>query len=169
MAGIRWGEGYFPRYHPDLSVCGDRTRPGTVVIGHRRNRRSGDGCESHRGLNLRRAESEEAIERIASGGTMLDPDVVARLLGHRHDPLGSLTPKEREVVTCTAESCTTWRDRHRDGPESGSGGEREGGTSIVQELSWGDSASARRPGVTRRLRESPSGSLDGVLRFDWSN
>lgn len=55
---------------------------------------------------------------------MLDPDVVARLLGHRHDPLGSLTPKEREVVSCTAESCTIFSDRHRHGREYGSDGER---------------------------------------------
>ena len=30
---------------------------------------------------------------------MLDPEVVAQLLGRRHDPLGSLTPREREVLT----------------------------------------------------------------------
>jgi hypothetical protein len=46
-----------------------------------------------------------AIERIASGGTVLDPEVVAQLLARRHDPPGSLTPREREVVTHMADCC----------------------------------------------------------------
>lgn len=52
------------------------------------------------------AELEEAIERIASGGTVLDPEVVAQLLRRRHDPPGSLTPREREAVTQMAEGRT---------------------------------------------------------------
>ena len=52
------------------------------------------------------AELEEAIERIASGGTVLDPEVVAQLLRRRHDPLGSLTPREREVLTHMAQGRT---------------------------------------------------------------
>lgn len=50
-----------------------------------------------------RRELEEVSERIASGGTVPDPEVVAPLLGRRHDPLGSLTPREREVLTHMAE------------------------------------------------------------------
>lgn len=34
---------------------------------------------------------------------MLDPEVVTQLLGRRHDPLGSLTPREREVLTSSAD------------------------------------------------------------------
>jgi DNA-binding NarL/FixJ family response regulator len=48
---------------------------------------------------------EGAIERIASGGTVLGPEVVAQLLARRHDPPGSLTPREREVVTHLADCC----------------------------------------------------------------
>ena len=51
-------------------------------------------------------ELEEAIERIASGGTVRDPEVVAQLHRRRHDPLGSLTPREREVVAHMAEART---------------------------------------------------------------
>lgn len=52
------------------------------------------------------AELRDAIDRIASGGTVLDPEVVAQLLGRRHDPLQSLTPREREVLTAMANGRT---------------------------------------------------------------
>jgi DNA-binding NarL/FixJ family response regulator len=49
------------------------------------------------------AELEDAIDRIASGGTVLDPEVVAQLLGRRNDPLATLTAREREVLQLMAE------------------------------------------------------------------
>jgi DNA-binding NarL/FixJ family response regulator len=52
------------------------------------------------------AELRDAIDRIASGGTVLDPEVVAQLLGRRRDPLQSLTPREREVLTAMANGRT---------------------------------------------------------------
>ncbi|MEV7978161.1 response regulator transcription factor [Streptomyces sp. NPDC086519] len=46
----------------------------------------------------------DALERVASGGTALDPEVVAELLTRRKDsPLDSLTPREREVLALMAE------------------------------------------------------------------
>jgi DNA-binding NarL/FixJ family response regulator len=51
-------------------------------------------------------ELEDAVTRIASGGTVLDPEVVAQLLGRRHDPLASLTPRELEVMALMAEGRT---------------------------------------------------------------
>ena len=47
----------------------------------------------------------DAITRVAAGGTSLDPEVVARMLGrHVHgDPLRLLTPREREVLAAMAE------------------------------------------------------------------
>ena len=47
----------------------------------------------------------EAIERVAQGGTALDAEVVALMLGRRRprDPLESLTPREREVLAAMAE------------------------------------------------------------------
>jgi DNA-binding NarL/FixJ family response regulator len=47
----------------------------------------------------------DSLERVAGGGTVLDPDVVAQLLVRRraHDPLRSLTAREREVLTLMAE------------------------------------------------------------------
>ena len=51
------------------------------------------------------AEFLEALERVAGGGTVLDPEVVAQLLVLRrsHDPLAPLTPREREVLALMAE------------------------------------------------------------------
>lgn len=52
------------------------------------------------------AELKDAIERIASGGTVLDPEVVAQLIGRRQDPLETLTPREREVLALMGEGRT---------------------------------------------------------------
>jgi DNA-binding NarL/FixJ family response regulator len=47
----------------------------------------------------------DAVRRVAGGGTVMDPEVVAQLLARRHrdDPLAALTPREREVLASMAE------------------------------------------------------------------
>lgn len=47
----------------------------------------------------------EAVERVARGGSALDPEVVSHMLGRRRreDPLAELTPREREVLGLMAE------------------------------------------------------------------
>ncbi|WP_330254913.1 response regulator transcription factor [Nocardia sp. NBC_00565] len=46
----------------------------------------------------------DALERVAAGGTALDPEVVTELLTRRRDsPLDTLTPREREVLALMAE------------------------------------------------------------------
>jgi DNA-binding NarL/FixJ family response regulator len=52
------------------------------------------------------AQLTDALDRIADGGTVLDPEVVAQLIGRRHDPLVTLTPREREVLQLMAEGRT---------------------------------------------------------------
>jgi DNA-binding NarL/FixJ family response regulator len=45
-----------------------------------------------------------AVRRVANGGSAIDPIIVSRLLARRrnHDPLDSLTPREREVLELMA-------------------------------------------------------------------
>lgn len=48
----------------------------------------------------------EAAERVANGGSALDPQVVAALVGGNDDGLGELTEREREVLSLMAEGLT---------------------------------------------------------------
>jgi DNA-binding NarL/FixJ family response regulator len=50
----------------------------------------------------------DALQRVASGGSALDPEVVSLLLSplRATDPLVRLTPREREVLTLMAEGRT---------------------------------------------------------------
>src|SRR6185437_5772194 len=50
----------------------------------------------------------DALRRVAGGGSALDPEVVATLLGptRRNDPLSLLTPRERQVLAQMAEGRT---------------------------------------------------------------
>jgi DNA-binding NarL/FixJ family response regulator len=45
----------------------------------------------------------DALDRVAAGGTALDPEVVTELFARRGSPLDALTPREREVLTLMAE------------------------------------------------------------------
>jgi DNA-binding NarL/FixJ family response regulator len=47
----------------------------------------------------------DAVRRVAAGGTVMDPEVVSQLLARRarDEPLGRLTPREREVLAVMAE------------------------------------------------------------------
>jgi len=53
-------------------------------------------------------ELADAIRRVADGGSALDPAIVSQLVGRNraHDPLDSLTPREREVLALMAEGRT---------------------------------------------------------------
>ena len=53
----------------------------------------------------RLADLADAVRRVAAGGSVIDPDVVARLLGRprAHSPLDELTPREREILGLMAE------------------------------------------------------------------
>jgi len=52
------------------------------------------------------SEFLEAAERVARGGSALDPQVVASLVGGERDALGALTDREREVLSLMAEGLT---------------------------------------------------------------
>jgi len=50
------------------------------------------------------AEFVEGVRRVAAGGTVLDPEVIATIMARRRDqPLDRLTPREREVLGLMAE------------------------------------------------------------------
>jgi DNA-binding NarL/FixJ family response regulator len=50
-------------------------------------------------------EFAAAVQRVAEGGSALDPTIVSQLLGRRRgdDPLAGITPREREVLELMAE------------------------------------------------------------------
>jgi len=50
----------------------------------------------------------DALRRVATGGSALDPDIVTRLIGCRPptDRMATLTPRERDVLTLMAEGRT---------------------------------------------------------------
>jgi serine/threonine-protein kinase PknK len=54
---------------------------------------------------LKAGDVVDALERIADGGSVVDPGLVQALLTQRRrdDPLGELTPREREVLAQMAE------------------------------------------------------------------
>jgi DNA-binding NarL/FixJ family response regulator len=47
----------------------------------------------------------DAVRRVAEGGSALDPEIVALMVGRRrkHDPLEALTPREHQVLVLMAE------------------------------------------------------------------
>ncbi|MER6577926.1 response regulator transcription factor [Nonomuraea sp. NPDC001023] len=48
-------------------------------------------------------EFVDALDRVAAGGTVVDPEVVRQLLRRRRDPLARLTPREQQVLALIAE------------------------------------------------------------------
>jgi DNA-binding NarL/FixJ family response regulator len=87
-------------------------------------------------------ELRDAVERIAAGGTVLDPEVVAQLLGRRQDPLERLTPREREVMALMAEGRTN--AAIAGALVVGTGAVEKNVTSIFQKLGLDDSGSDHR-------------------------
>ena len=49
------------------------------------------------------ADFLDAMDRVAAGGSVLDPEVVAQLLARSRHPLAGLTAREREVLALMAE------------------------------------------------------------------
>jgi DNA-binding NarL/FixJ family response regulator len=67
---------------------------------------SGDGTGVGYLLKDRIGDVEEfvdALHTVAAGGTIVDPEVVRRLLRRRRDPLERLSAREREVLALMAE------------------------------------------------------------------
>jgi len=88
------------------------------------------------------AQLDDAVSRIAAGGTVLDPEVVAQLLGRRHDPLATLTPRELEVMALMAEGRTNVAIASA--LVIGTGAVEKNVTSIFQKLGLDDSGDDHR-------------------------
>jgi DNA-binding NarL/FixJ family response regulator len=95
------------REHPDVGVLvfsqyietrytsellGVSTRTGAAGVGYLLKDRVGEV-----------SEFMDALDRIAAGGTALDPEVVTQLLDRRSRGLAELTSREREVLALMAE------------------------------------------------------------------
>lgn len=54
---------------------------------------------------MKMADIVDALQRVAEGGSVIDPALVQELVAKRHraDPLGGLTPREHEVLALMAE------------------------------------------------------------------
>ncbi|MEH1125390.1 response regulator transcription factor [Micromonospora sp. CPCC 206061] len=70
----------------------ESARPGTGGVGYLLKDRIGDVVEF-----------VDALDRVASGYTVVDPEVVRQLLSRRRAPLTRLSPREREVLALMAE------------------------------------------------------------------
>lgn len=74
--------------------AGDLLADGAAGIGYLLKERVGDV-----------ATFLDALQRVADGGTVMDPEVISQLMvrQRRDDPVESLTPREREVLALMAE------------------------------------------------------------------
>ena len=86
----------------------------------------------------------ESVRRVGEGGSALDPEVVAQLLGRRRreDPLDELSPREREVLELMAEGRTNAGIAAR--MVVGVGAVEKNVTSIFQKLGLEDSGDDHR-------------------------
>ncbi len=87
-------------------------------------------------------ELVDALDRIAGGGTVLDPLVVAQLIGRSRDPLETLTARERDVLVLMAEGRTN--AAIAEALVIGTGAVEKNISSIFQKLGLDDSGSDHR-------------------------
>ena len=91
-------------------------------------------------MNLSTASRVERAWEVLS--TVLDPEVVAQLIGRRTDPLASLTPREREVLALMGEGRTN--AAISSALFIGTGAVEKNVTSIFQKLGLDDSGTDHR-------------------------
>ncbi|MGO4457313.1 LuxR C-terminal-related transcriptional regulator [Streptomyces sp. M-16] len=98
------------------------------------------------------AEFTDALRRVAAGGTAMDPEVIARLLAVRSDPVDALTPREREVLALMAEGHDNATIAQRLFVTDNAVHKHIGGVFLKLGLSAGDSGHRRVRAVLAYLR-----------------
>jgi DNA-binding NarL/FixJ family response regulator len=101
----------------------------------------------------------DALERVASGGTALDPTVVAKLLGRpaRADPIGTLTQRERSVLALMAEGLSNTAIAERLFISEGAISKHTTAIFTKLEISADDDSNRRVRAVLTYLDSGPSG------------
>ncbi|KJK57779.1 LuxR C-terminal-related transcriptional regulator [Saccharothrix sp. ST-888] len=100
----------------------------------------------------------DAVHRVATGGTAMDPDVIAKLLQSRScsEPLQRLSAREREVLELMAEGCSNSAISARLGISDGSVAKHIANIFTKLELAPADDANRRVLAVLAHLNGTPS-------------
>ncbi|MFB7667890.1 LuxR C-terminal-related transcriptional regulator [Kitasatospora sp. NPDC056138] len=103
----------------------------------------------------------DAVHRVASGGTAMDPDVIAKLLQSRScsEPLQRLSPRERDVLELMAEGCSNSAISARLGISDGAVAKHIANIFTKLELAPADDANRRVLAVLAHLNGAPSQAL----------
>ncbi|MFB4313805.1 LuxR C-terminal-related transcriptional regulator [Actinomadura sp. 21ATH] len=101
------------------------------------------------------AEFVSALRRVAAGGTVVDPQVISRLLRRRRDPLAALSAREREVLALIAEGHSNAAIARRLVVSEAAVGKHVGNIFGKLELPRTDDTNRRVLAVLAHLRRSP--------------
>ncbi|MET7365325.1 response regulator transcription factor [Streptomyces sp. NPDC005566] len=100
-------------------------------------------------------EFVDALQRVADGGTVVDPEVVRQLLRHRRDPLSRLTAREQEVLALMAEGRSNASVAEALSVSEGTVSKHFGSILTKLDLSLTDATNRRVLAVLAYLRDRP--------------
>ncbi|MFE6039544.1 response regulator [Streptomyces sp. NPDC056452] len=100
-------------------------------------------------------EFVDTLQRVADGGTVVDPEVVRQLLRHRRDPLSRLTAREQEVLALMAEGRSNASVAEALTVSEGTVSKHFGSILTKLDLSLTDATNRRVLAVLAYLRDSP--------------
>jgi DNA-binding NarL/FixJ family response regulator len=101
------------------------------------------------------AEFADALRRVAGGATIVDPEVVRRMMLHLRDPLGGLSRRESEVLALLAEGHSNAAIARSLGLSEASVGKHIGSLLAKLHLPLSDDTNRRVLAVLTYLRGQP--------------